>query len=187
MKQPASIPRLNALTLAEIQKWTAKYHANGDTEAWERSIQKTLAKAHQAAYMLGAAERLKVPINSPLLNARNLSRYERDQLKSIVSTQLDFLSRFVDVSGGLSPEAIDVRADLYALAPKQTYWTGWSGQELECVPGGCEECFGNCRCSLRRETNGIHWDCADDSHSCDSCRQRGSMSPYAKEETDAID
>lgn len=179
MPQPPAIPRLNALTLAEIRAATARYHQDGDAARWELSVARTLAKAHQAAYLLGLAERLGVPLDSKLLNARNLSRVERDELKVIVQKQIDYLARFVDVADDLSEAAINARADLYALAPKQTYWTGWAGEDLECVPGSCPECYSNCRCSLRREDDGIYWDATNDRNTCQSCADRGAMQPYA--------
>lgn len=179
MPTPPAIPRLNALALSEIRATTQRYHRDGDAERWERGMQKTLARAHQAAYLLGAAERLGVTPDSPLLNPRNLSRVERGELTAIVQTQVDFLSRFVDVADDLSEAAINARADLYALAPKGTYWTGWAGEDIGCVPGGCEECYGRCRCTLRRESDGIYWDCLDDPASCGACSERGAMQPYA--------
>lgn len=175
--QPQSVVRLNALALAEIEKATERYLVDNDPVRWERSVAQTLAKAHQAAYLVGASERLGVPVDSPLLNSRNLSRAEREELNQIVQTQIDFLTRFVDVADGLSPDQISNRASLYALAPKQTYWQGWAGEELECLPGGCEECFGNCRCTLSREPDGVHWLCADDDRSCSACSTRGATWP----------
>ena len=179
--QPPAIPRLNALALTKIRNATARYHQDGDTERWEQSVAKTLAKAHQAAYLLGVAERLGVPVGSSLLNARNLSRAERDELKGIVQTQVDFLARFVDVADDLSEAAISARADLYALAPKQTYWTGWAGEDLECTPGSCPDCLSNCRCSLERKEDGIHWICAEDDRSCGGCLERANTWPLADE------
>lgn len=179
MPTPPAIPRLNALTLDAIRTATQRYHQDGDAARWERDVAKTLAKAHQAAFLLGISERLGVPLDSPLLNARNLSKVERAQLTAIVQTQVNFLGRFVDVAPDLSEQAIDARSDMYALAPKQTYWTGWAGEDLECYPGGCEECYGKCRCNLRREGGDIYWDCLDDAASCGSCAERGAMQPYS--------
>jgi hypothetical protein len=181
MPQPPAIPRLNALALSEIRAATARYHASGDAERWEQSVAKTLAKAHQAAYLLGAAERLGVPIDSPLLNARNLSKAERAELTGIVQTQVDYLARFVDTADDLSAAAIDARADLYALAPKQTYWTGWAGEDLPCTPGSCPDCLSNCRCALSREADGIHWLCAEDDRSCAGCVDRANTWPLVAE------
>lgn len=181
MPQPPAIPRLSALALSEIRAATARYHQDGDTERWEQSVARTLAKAHQAAYLLGVAERLGVPLDSSLLNARNLSRAERDELRAIVQNQVDFLARFVDVADDLSQAAIDARADLYALAPKQTYWTGWAGEGLECAPGACPNCYSNCRCSLERRDDGIHWICAEDDRSCPGCVERANLWPFVAE------
>lgn len=181
MPTPPAIPRLNALALAEIRAVTARYHQDGDAEHWEQSVARTLAKAHQAAYLLGVAERLGVKVDSPLLNARNLSRAERDELKRIVQAQVDFLARFVDVVDDLSEVAINARADLYALAPKQSYWTGWAGEALECVPGSCPDCLSNCRCGLERQSDGIHWICAEDDRSCGGCLERANTWPLVTE------
>ena len=179
MSGPPAIPKLSALALAEIRAATARLQQDGDLDRWESTIQKTLAKAHQAAYLLGAAERLGVPVDSPLLNARNLSRAERAELKDIVAEQIDYLRRFVDVAGDLSDAQIGARADMYALAPKQSYWRAWAGgEDLDCLPGQCEECYSNCRCSLDRQPDGIYWNCTDDAHSCASCRERGAQRPY---------
>lgn len=174
------IPKLNALALAEIDRVTERYLKDQDVDRWERDAAKVIARAHQAGYLLGLSERLGVPVDSPLLNNRNLSRAEREELKLIVQTQLNFLSRFADVVGDLSDSQVLARAQLYALAPKQTYWTGWAGEPLDCVPGGCEECYGNCRCTLRRESNGIHWDCAEDDRSCTACVNRGNTWPISR-------
>lgn len=179
MTNPPAIPRLSALTLTEIRAATQRYHQDNDAARWELSVARTLAKAHQAAYLLGVAERLGIPVGGALLNARNLSKAERAELKAIVQAQVDFLSRFVDVADTLSEAAINARADLYALAPKQSYWTGWAGEDLECYPGGCGECFGSCRCSLRREDDGIYWDATNDARVCASCAERGAMQPYS--------
>jgi hypothetical protein len=179
MPQPPAIPRLNALALAELRTATARYHQDGNAARWETSLQKTLARAHQAAYLMGSAERLGVRPDSPLLNPRNLSRVERGEIQAIVQTQVDFLARFVDIAPDLSEAAIDARTDLYALAPKQTYWTGWAGEDLDCVPGSCPDCYSRCRCSLSREDDGIHWECAEDDRSCDGCVERGNTWPLA--------
>lgn len=176
-QQPPEIARLNALALDEIREATDRYLQDGDDGRWESSLARTIAKSHQAAYLLGASDRLGVPLDSPLLNPRNLSRAEREQIKSIVQDQVGFLKRFIDVAGDLSDDQVLARSDLYALAPKQTYWTGWADRTLDCVPGGCEECFGNCRCYLTREADGTHWICVDDHHSCGSCRDRAATWP----------
>lgn len=181
MTQPPAIPRLNALALSEIRTATARYHQDGNAERWELSAAKTLAKAHQAAYLLGVAERLGVPLGSPLLNARNLSRVERDELKGIVQSQVEYLAHFVDVADDLSEAAINARADLYALAPKQTYWQGWAGEDLPCTPGSCPDCLSNCRCALAREADGIHWICAEDDRSCAGCLERANTWPLVTE------
>lgn len=184
MPTPLAIPRLNALALSEIRATTQRYHRDGDAERWERGMQKTLAKAHQAAYLLGASERLGVKLDSPLLNPRNLSRVERGELTAIVQTQVDFLARFVDVADDLSEAAINARADLYALAPKQTYWTGWAGEALECTPGSCPDCLSNCRCGLERQDDGIHWICAEDDRSCAGCLDRANTWPLEAVESE---
>jgi hypothetical protein len=177
MPTPPAIPRLSALTLDAIRDATERYQNDGDTDRWERTVQQALARGHQAAYLLGIAERLGVDIDSGLITPRNMSRAERNELKGIVVEQIDYLERFIDVAGDLSDAQIQARADLYALGVKQTYWTGWAGEELECVPGGCEECYGNCRCALERQDDGVHWICSDDAHSCGACRERGATWP----------
>ena len=179
MSGPPAIPKLSALALAEIRAATTRLQETGDLDRWEITIQKTLGRAHQAAYLLGLAERLGVDLSSGLITPRNLSRAERAELKAIVAEQLDYLRRFVDVAGGLSDAQIGARADLYALAPKQSYWRAWAGgADLECLPGSCEECYSNCRCHLERQADGIYWNCTADAASCSSCRERGAQRPY---------
>jgi len=183
MPTPPAIPRLSALALTEIRAATARYHSDGDAARWELSVARTLAKSHQAAYIAGVAERdfggKARAVLSRIVGKWALSRDDRAALANIVQTQIDYLARFVDVADDLSAAAINARADLYALTPKQSYWTGWAGEELECVPGSCEQCFGNCRCSLDRQDDGIHWICAEDDRSCPGCVERATTWPLA--------
>jgi hypothetical protein len=180
MPQPQDIPRLGALTLDAIREATDRYLEDGNAARWEKAISQIVTRGHMAGYLLGASERLGVSLDSGLITARNLSRAERDDLKALISDQLDYLKRFIDIAGDLSEAQIRNRADQYALATKQSYWQGWAGDaELDCIPGSCPECYANCRCSLRHEADGIYWDCADDAHSCEACSQRGAMQPYA--------
>jgi len=170
---PPAIPRLGALTLAEIRAATQRYHQDGDAARWELSVARTLAKAHQAAYLLGLAERLGVKLDSALLNTRNLSRAERAELKQIVQSQVDYLRRFVDVADTLSEAQINARADLYALAPKQSYWQArTTGADLPAMPGdGSTECLVNCGCAWEEQPDGWYW-MRGKNDSCTTCVQR---------------
>lgn len=180
MPNPPEIPKLAALTLDAIRSATATYLEDGNAARWEKTVASALSRGHQAAYILGAAERLGVSIESGLITPRNLSRAERDTIKASVSEQLDYLKRFIDVAGDLSDAQIQARADQYALATKQSYWRGWSGdEEISCTPGDCASCYSRCRCYLDRQEDGIHWICAEDDRSCPECVERANTWPFS--------
>lgn len=101
-----------------------------------------------------------------------------EQVKKIVGGQVDALNVFTDeVEAGDyadRSDALKARAALYAGGLKQAYWGGRAdGSGVPCLPGGCEECYSNCRCELRIEDAGIFWDCAEDDRSCAACVERG--------------
>jgi hypothetical protein len=116
---------------------------------------------------------------SKLVGARALSKADREVLKAGLAKQFEYLRGFVDALPGMSDAQVAARAALYAGAVKSSYWNAWADESLPCVPGGCEECYGSCRCDLTRESDGIHWHCRDDHASCGACKERGATwQPY---------
>lgn len=115
---------------------------------------------------------------------------ERDvlaEVKRIVGPQITALNEFTDqIDRGEYEdrlEALKARATLYAGGLKQAFWGGKTdGANLPCLPGGCEQCYSNCRCELRIEDDGIYWDCLEDKASCAACVERGNTwQPYSGE------
>lgn len=101
-----------------------------------------------------------------------------DQVKKIVGGQVDALNKFTDqIEAGEyedRADALKARGALYAEGLKQAYWGGKvDGSGIPCVPGACEQCYSNCRCSLEIKDDGIYWQCAEDDRSCEGCLERG--------------
>lgn len=82
----------------------------------------------------------------------------------------------------MSPEAIAARAGLYAGATRASYYKSAIEAPPPCVPGDCEQCLSNCRCSLDVRDDGVYWQCAADDKSCEGCVSRGSeWQPYKED------
>lgn len=179
---------IQAVALVGIQAATDRYLAGGSVDAWERDMRQALARAHTAAYLVGLSERLGVPLDSPLLSEKRLSRAERNELKAYVQTQLSYLAGFVgDIQAGLLSEAqIRARAALYAGATRGTYSEGrWGNISLPFHPTQGSECGANCKCNweivnLAGYGNvDAYWRMgAVETVHCETCPRREARNPY---------
>jgi len=163
-----------------IASATTAYTDGGSLRAYEKEMQRIIARGHSAAWLAGTSERMGIPLDSPLLSQSRLSRAERADIKALVSSQLEYLKGFTDAAGDMSPEAVAARANLYAGATRASYYKSATEADLPCYPGGCPSCYGRCRCDLETRDDGIHWICLDDPSSCSDCVERGNTwTPYA--------
>jgi hypothetical protein len=148
--------RLAALAQTAIVDATARLVAGGSLAAWEREMRAVLARSHTAAWLAATAERLHVPLDSPLLSERRLSRAERAEIAATVEEQLQYLKGFVQDMHTLTPAQIAARANLYAGATRKTYYGArWGDWEIpsELLPGN-QQCQSNCRCAISVADNG---------------------------------
>ena len=76
-------------------------------------MERAIATQHQAAYLAATAQRLKVPLDSPLLSRARLSRAERADIAAAVRGQLQYLDKFAAelAAGRLSPAQAAARAN----------------------------------------------------------------------------
>lgn len=139
---------------------------------WHNSVARELFAYHLAEYASAAGKDERAVL---------------EQVKGIVAQQVEALNAFTDqIEAGEYRDRDDIlrgRAALYASGLKQSYWGGRvDGSGLPCLPGGCEECYSNCRCELDVRDDGIYWQCAEDDRSCSACVERGqSWQPYGGE------
>ena len=143
----------------------------------------TLADAHTAAYMAGAAQRLGVREGSALLKRGNLSRAERDTINAAVAKQDSYLKGFVaDIQAGeLSEAQIAARAASYAGSVKATYAEALA-PGLPFYPGdGGTVCGNNCKCSWQQRGNDWYWTFGAAEH-CPDCIDRHDGNPYSTQE-----
>lgn len=178
---------IQAIALVGIQVATDRFLDGGSIDAWERDMRQALARSHTAAYLVGLAERLRVPFDSPLLSERRMSRAERNELKQWVQAQLNYFDGFVaDVrSGDMSEAQIRARAALYSGATRGTYSTGrWGNISLPFHPTQGSECGANCRCSWEVVDMGegyveAYWRMgAVETVHCATCPSREARNPY---------
>jgi len=167
--------RIAALLAREIAAVTQALVSGGSVDRWERQMIDVIARGHTAAAIAGAAERLGVAAGSKLLNERNLSRVERQQIKASVAGQLPYLRQFAaDVATGrLSDAQIAARAGLYAGAVRATWGSArWAGVDLPAMPGdGSTECLTQCGCSWAPRDDGYYWE-RGKNDSCPTCLSR---------------
>lgn len=141
---------------------------------WQQGMAQDMLTYHIAAYLTGTGS----------TSADALDDAARKTLASVVGAQVDYLNAFADAidAADVDPDQFArwrAQAALYAGSTKQSYWRGAAGVDLPCYPGGCEECYGNCRCSVEVRDDGVWWICSDDDRSCDACRERGqTWTPY---------
>lgn len=152
------------------------YLSGGSATAFEQAMQAAITRAHTAAYLRGLAERSAGgrvrEWLSRIVGVRALPSADRAALRERLAEQFGYLRGFVDALPGMSDAAIAARAGLYGGAARASYWQAWAGAALECLRGGCESCFGRCRCSLDRTADGIYWRGPGDAHSCAACKGR---------------
>ena len=123
---------------------------------WDAKMRAVITRGHLAAWMSGTAERLKVPLDSPLLSRQRLSKAERAEIKAVVDKQLAYLRDFERARGDMSEGAITARADMYPGAVKGTYlgarWGDWEIPDT-LMPGN-QQCLTRCLCTSNVEDNG---------------------------------
>lgn len=176
--------RIAALLARDIVAITRELLGGGTVEAWERRMLDAIASGHAAAAIAGTAERLGIAAGSKLLNERNLSRAEREEIKKAVMGQLPYLRQFAaDVAAGkLSDAQIAARAGLYAGATRATYYRGrWAGWDLRGLPvpaDGGTSCVSNCKCVAYVEGDRWIYETTAAEH-CPECLSRAAKSPYA--------
>lgn len=146
-------------------------------------MRRTLADAHTAAYMRGAADRLGIREGSALIRRGNLSRAERDTISAAVAKQDAFLRGFVSAieAGELSPPQIAARAELYAGSVKATYAEA-RAPNLPFYPGdGDTVCGNNCKCSWQQRGDDWLWTLGPGEH-CPDCIDRHDGNPYSTQQ-----
>lgn len=175
--------RIAALLARDIAAITRELLDGGTVANWERRMLEAIARGHAAATIAGTAERLGVAAGSKLLNERNLSRAERDEIKRAVAGQAPYLRNFAaDVAAGrLSDAQIAARAGLYAGATRATYYRGrWAGWDLRGLPvpaDGGTMCVSNCKCVAYVENGRWIYELTTAEH-CPECLSRAAKSPY---------
>lgn len=175
--------RIAALLARDIAAITRELLGGGTVANWERRMLDAIARGHAAAAIAGTAERLGVAAGSRLLNERNLSRAERDEIKRAVAGQVPYLRGFAaDVAAGrLSDAQIAARAGLYAGATRATYYRGrWAGWDLRGLPvpaDGGTSCVSNCKCVAYVENGRWIYELTTAEH-CPGCLARAAKSPY---------
>ncbi len=181
---PTDPGRIASLMSDAIASASQSYADGGSLKAFEREMASIVTRGHAAAWMAGTSERLRIPLDSPLLSQARLSRAERADIKALVQNQLGYLKDFAGAAGDMSPGAVAARAGLYAGATRASYYKSAIDVELPCHPGGCPDCLSNCRCSLDIRDDGVYWISNADDKSCAGCVSRGSdWTPY-KEASD---
>ncbi len=176
---PTDPSRIASLMSDAIASASQSYADGGSLKAFEKEMQAIIARGHAAAWLSGTSERLRIPLDSPLLSQARLSRAERADIKALVQNQLGYLKDFVGAAGDMSPEAVAARAGLYSGAVRGSFWKSATEADLPTYPGACEECLSNCRCSLDIRDDGVYWISNADDKSCAGCVERGSSwTPY---------
>lgn len=167
--------RIAALLARDIAAITRELLSGGTVANWERRMLDAIARGHAAAAIAGTAERLGVAAGSKLLNERNLSRAERDEIRRAVADQVPYLRGFAtDVQAGrLSDAQIAARAGLYAGATRATWGKArWSGAGLPAMPGdGSSECLTQCGCAWAYRDGAYYWE-RGKNDSCPTCISR---------------
>lgn len=144
------------LKLAALMSQAISSAPNVGSAAWQRDVEQIIARGHMAAWMAGTAERLGVPVDSPLLSRTRLSRAERAEVQKVIDGQLHYFRGFQAEIVDMSPAQVMARAQLYAGAVRKTlYEARWGDWEIpsQLMPGTAQ-CLGNCRCSVSVRDNG---------------------------------
>ena len=180
---PLDIAKLQTLTAESAGEITRRLLDGLITPTqWAREMERTIARAHTAAFIGGTADRLGLKPDSPLITPRNLSRAERARIETAIAGQRPYLAKFAaDVrSGNLSDAQIAARADLYAGPVRVTYsQTRWADVKLPAHPAdGSSECLMMCKCNWVQQDDGYYWMLGTAEH-CPTCNTRASeWSPY---------
>lgn len=173
------------LKLAALMSQAISSVPNVGSAAWQRDVEQIIVRGHMAAWMAGTAERLGVPVDSPLLSRARLSRAERKEVQGVVDAQLTYFRRFQSGMKGMSEAQIAARAQLYAGATRGTYSTQrWGDWVLPFQPTEGSECMANCRCHWEVKDNGdgtgsAVWRMGAAERHCTTCPSRASGSPYS--------
>lgn len=164
---PDELDRLIQKLLDAVADLTAQLERGEITvKAWQREMEKLLARYHEAAYMIG--------LESSELDDDAMAIIIKD-----IEFQLGYLDAFAVAIAGASAwqASYNSRAAMYAQSIKRTYWQGIAAKARLTLPGypGESECLSNCGCSWDIQDIKGGWDCywrrgKDDS--CDGCRQR---------------
>ncbi len=147
---PSDPSKIAALMSDAIASASQSYADGGSLAAFEKEMGRIVARGHTAAFLAGTSERLRVPLDSPLLSQARLSKAERADIKALVANQLGYLKDFASAAGDMSPEAVAARANLYAGAIRPTlYGAQYGDWEIpdNLMPGN-QTCMGNCRCEI---------------------------------------
>jgi hypothetical protein len=168
--------QLIALAAPDVKAATRAYLQSRNAQAFQRAMERAIAKAHTAAYIRGTADRLGVSVAT----MKGMSRAERANVREALAGQFERLAEFMKAAPDMSDAGVANRAAMYTGSTQISYWNGWVGDQLECVPGSCEQCYGRCRCSLSREADGVHWNCVADKTSCSACKERAGSWPKGK-------
>lgn len=167
--------RITALLARDIAAIARELVDGGTVANWERRMLDAIARGHAAAAIAGTAERLGVAAGSKLLNERNLSKAERDEIRRAVAGQVPYLRGFAAdvVAGRLSDAQIAARAGLYAGATRASYERSrWTGKGLPGYPAdGGTACLVNCKCSWVERDGKMYWELGAAEH-CPDCESR---------------
>jgi hypothetical protein len=170
---PDELDRLIQKLLDEVATLTGRLERGEITvRAWQREMERLLARYHEAAFMLG--------LESSELDDDAMAIIIKD-----IEFQLGYLDAFAATIAGASAwqPSWNSRAALYAQSIKKPYWEGETKKiglpPLEHYPGdGSTECLGNCRCWLQIDTLSeergdydVYWRLGAERH-CATCPQR---------------
>lgn len=165
---PSDPLKLAALMMDELP--------SADDPSWDTKMRAVITRGHLAAWMAGTAERLEVPLDSPLLSRARLSRAERDEIKAVVERQLEYLQGFEKARGDMSKGAITARSSMYPGAVKATYYEArWGDWEIpEGLMPGNQTCLTRCLCEISVTDNGdgtgtLTRKMGGAEHHCDEC------------------
>src|SRR6266487_1615184 len=114
--------KLASLMSDAIASASQAYADGGSLAAFEKAMQAIITRGHTAGWLAGTSERLGIPLDSPLLSEKRLSRAERAEIKELVNNQLEYLRGFAGEANDMSYEAVAARAGLYSGAVKGSYW-----------------------------------------------------------------
>ncbi len=173
------VSKLQELAKTAIKDATQAYIDGGSKAAWDKAMQSIVTRAHVSAWLAGTSERLRIPLDSPLLSQARLSKAERADIKALVNNQLGYLKDFASAAGDMSSEAVAARANLYAGSVKGSYWKSAIDVALPAYPGdGSSECLGNCGCAWEQSGDAYTWVLGKEDN-CATCAQRaGEWAPY---------